>query len=127
MRVSLDDPGDDVTLMARVLAIGVVMLGIAQPLHDHLLGGHRGDPTEVGRCLVRFWLPWARELDLDLAGAEVGYGKRVSDAVDVQARRRVIGRDDSSGQALLTLRHRDQASDRASPVPRFGQGAVDAG
>ena len=46
----LHDAGDDVADPALVLAEGHVALGLAQALHDHLLGGDRGDPPEVGGC-----------------------------------------------------------------------------
>ena len=48
----LDHTGDDVALAARVLAERRVVLGVAQPLQDDLLGGGRGDPAEAGRGVV---------------------------------------------------------------------------
>ena len=46
----LDDAGDDVALAARVLLVLHLALGLADALEDHLLGGLRGDATEVGRA-----------------------------------------------------------------------------
>ena len=42
LRVGLDDAGDNVALPAGVLAERLVVLGVAQPLQDHLPRGHRG-------------------------------------------------------------------------------------
>src|SRR3712207_8915648 len=50
--VRLHDAADDVALLAGVLAEGLLVLGVAQPLHDDLLGGAGGDPAEVGRGVV---------------------------------------------------------------------------
>ncbi len=48
----LDDPGDDVALLAGELAELLLVLGVAQPLQDHLARGGRGDPAEAGRGVV---------------------------------------------------------------------------
>ncbi len=49
----LDDAGDDVALLAGELAELHVVLGVAQPLQDDLLGGGRRDPAEaLGRVVV---------------------------------------------------------------------------
>ena len=45
----LDDPGDQLVHAVLVLLEHHVALGLADPLEDHLLGGLRGDPAEVGR------------------------------------------------------------------------------
>ena len=50
--VVLHDAADDVALAAGPLAEGVLVLGVAQPLQDDLLGGHRRDPAEVLRGVV---------------------------------------------------------------------------
>ena len=49
----LDDPGDDVALLAGELPEPDLVLGVAQPLEHDLLGGRRGDPAEaLGRVVV---------------------------------------------------------------------------
>jgi hypothetical protein len=48
----LDDPGDDVALLAGELAVPDLVLGVAQPLQDDLLGRGGRDPAEVGRGVV---------------------------------------------------------------------------
>ena len=40
-------PGDEVAVLAGVLAEVHLVLGVAQPLQDDLLGGRRRDPAEV--------------------------------------------------------------------------------
>ena len=50
--VGLHHAGDDVALAPGVLAEGLVVLGVAQPLQDHLPRRHRRDPAEVGRGVV---------------------------------------------------------------------------
>ena len=50
--VRLDDAGDQVAVAADVLAEVHLVGGLAQPLQDDLLGGHRGDPAEVVRGVV---------------------------------------------------------------------------
>ena len=42
-------PGDDLALTVDVLLVHHRALGLADPLLDHLLGGHRGDAAEVVR------------------------------------------------------------------------------
>ena len=51
------DAGDDVALLAGELAELDVVLGVAQPLQDDLLGGRRGDPAEAGRGVVELARP----------------------------------------------------------------------
>ena len=46
----LDDAGDDVAFAAGVLLVLHLALGLADALEDHLLGGLRGDATEVARA-----------------------------------------------------------------------------
>ena len=50
--VDLQRAGDQVTLFARVLAVGHLALGLAQALHQHLLGGLGHDPAEVVRVVL---------------------------------------------------------------------------
>ena len=50
--VGLDDAGDDVALRPRYSPKVCVVLGVAQPLEDDLLGGAGRDPAEVGRGVV---------------------------------------------------------------------------
>src|SRR6476660_3130566 len=50
--VRLDHAGDQVTVPADVLAEVHLVGRLAQPLQDHLLGRHRGDPAEVMRGVV---------------------------------------------------------------------------
>ena len=52
LRVGLHHPGDDVALAPGVLAEGLVVLGVAQPLQDDLAGSHGRHPAEVGRRVV---------------------------------------------------------------------------
>ena len=66
----LDDPGDHLADAVLVLLEHHVALGLADPLEDHLLGGLRGDPAEVGRRDVA-----ARDLVLvlgELLGVDLG-------------------------------------------------------
>ena len=55
----LDDAGDQVALAPDVLAERDVVLGLAQPLQDHLPRGRRGDPAEVVRGVVELASPGA--------------------------------------------------------------------
>ena len=48
----LDDPADDVALLAGELAQHLLVLGVAQPLHDDLPGRGRRDPAEAVRGVV---------------------------------------------------------------------------
>jgi hypothetical protein len=48
----LDHAGHDVALAAGELAERLLVLGVAQPLQDDLLGGGGSDPPEPGRCVV---------------------------------------------------------------------------
>ena len=48
----LDDAGDEIAFAAFVEVEDLLALGIAQPLHDDLLGGLRGDPAEVVRGVL---------------------------------------------------------------------------
>ncbi len=48
----LDNPGDHLVLTIRILPIGDLLLGLAQSLHDDLLGRHRRDPAEIGRRVL---------------------------------------------------------------------------
>ena len=50
--MGLHDAADDVALLADVLAERLLVLGVAQPLHDDLLGGAGRDPAEVGGGVV---------------------------------------------------------------------------
>ena len=50
----LDDSGDDVALATAELAEDLLVLQVAQPLHDHLPRGGGGDPAETGRGVVEF-------------------------------------------------------------------------
>ena len=40
-------PGDDLALLGGELAVGALVLGVAQPLHDHLARGGGRDPPEA--------------------------------------------------------------------------------
>src|SRR4051812_41126032 len=50
--VGLDDAADDVAFLAGVLPEGLLVLGVAQPLDDDLLGRAGRDPAEVGGGVV---------------------------------------------------------------------------
>jgi len=50
--VALHDTGDDLALLGGELAVGALVLGVAQPLQDDLPGGGRGDPAEPLRRVV---------------------------------------------------------------------------
>ena len=78
----LDDAGDDVALAARVLLVLHLPLRLADALEDDLLGGLRGDATEVGGRVV----PLARDVavlvellrdHLDRAGLHVDLDERL--------------------------------------------------
>ena len=63
----LDHAGDEVALAAGVLAEVHLVLGVAQPLQDDLLGGRRRDPAEVVRGVVP--LPHHAAVLVELLGA----------------------------------------------------------
>jgi hypothetical protein len=60
----LDDPGDDVALLAGELAVADVVLGVAQPLQHDLLRGGRRDPAEPLGGVVELPDPVALVVDL---------------------------------------------------------------
>src|SRR6266536_5608038 len=68
--VRLYHPGDQVTVPAGVLPEVHLVGGLPQPLQDHLLGGHRGDPAEVVRSVVV--LPEQTALAVQLLGVHRG-------------------------------------------------------
>ena len=60
---ALDDAVDDLTHPVLVLVVLLLALHLAHPLHDHLLGGLRGDAAEVDR---------RQRVDDELAEADAG-------------------------------------------------------
>jgi hypothetical protein len=86
--VGLDDARDDVALVAGVLAVGVVVLGVAQPLDDDLLGGHRGDPSEVRRGVIELLDQFTV---LAVLGGPDCDGPALAVNLDPRMRHRVIG------------------------------------
>ena len=110
----LDDARDDVALLAGELAEPDVVLGVAQPLQDDLLGGRGGDPAEASgvsshsrddlallvalRGLHRHVAGLAVELDprvLVRAGcAVVGDQQRLLDGVDEHVERDLLLADE---------------------------------
>ena len=109
----LDDAGDDVALAAGVLLVLHLALRLADALEDHLLGGLRGDATEVVGRVV----PLARDVavlvellrdHLDLAGLHVDLDERLLGRVGhalVRGEERVRERleHDLDRDALLAL------------------------
>ncbi len=80
---ALDEAVDDFALAVLVLVVLTLALGLAHPLHDHLLGGLRGDAAKVDRRQrlgqevsgLGFGIALARLVDDDL-------GERVLDQLD---------------------------------------------
>jgi hypothetical protein len=88
----LDDARDDVALLADELAVRHVVLGLAQALHDHLLGGGRRDPAEAGRGVVPLAQQLARLVHLLRPDGDVPVGAVELDAgVLGMARRALVG------------------------------------
>ncbi len=101
--IPLDDTADDIALAGGELAVVLLVLGISQPLQDHLTRGGRGDPTETLRRVVPFrddiavFVGFARH-HLDHAGLAVDLDTRLGlVALGVAVRReqrRLDGVDD---------------------------------
>ena len=74
--VALDHAGDDVAFAGRELAVGLLVLRVAQPLQHHLTCRRRGDAAETLRGVVPLaddvavFVGFARD-DLDLTGLAV--------------------------------------------------------
>src|SRR5271165_3575343 len=85
----------------------------------------------AGRSKLRLRVP---ELHLDGAGTKRGVPEAAPGPLDVQGDPVRVGCDDPAGDGPgnpgipgVVDGDLDEASDRASPVPRIGQRAVDAG
>ena len=115
----LDDPGDEVALLAEELPEPHVVLGVAQPLEHDLLGRGRGDPAEaLGGVVV---LPHLGAVVVELGGehgdvpglavqddAGVVLGAR---ALVVRREQRLLDRlhEDVEGDLLLAFEHPQDA------------------
>ena len=132
----LDHPGHDIALAARVFAEGQLVLGITEPLQDHLPCGGGGDPAEAVRRVVilpdyfaviaRFPGPdsyvAAAPVHLDpcrrrrAVAAVVGDKQRVLDRLDGQVHRDVLlglqAAQDIKVNVHLSLRPRRRARRR---------------
>ena len=97
----LDDPGDELAFLARVLLVLRFPLDVADALQDDLLGRLRGDAPEVVRGVVPFAddLPLLVKLlrdDVDVAGLDVDLDERLLRGV----RHPLVGGDERVGERL---------------------------
>src|SRR3954449_4874766 len=115
----LDDPGDDVALLAGELTELDVILGVPQTLQHDLLCGGRSDPAEAGRGVVVLRELVALLVDLGGEDRDVpGLAVQLDAGVGLRARRLVVRRQESlldgldedvEGDLLLALQ---RAEDR---------------
>ncbi len=101
MIAALHDAGDEVALPAFVQVVDLLALGIAQTLHDDLLGGRRGDATEVVRGVLPLVDDVAVLVELlavhdDLAGVRVDGDPGLLGG----ARGALVGRDERVGEGI---------------------------
>src|SRR5262249_45628552 len=78
--VALDDPGDDVAFASRELAVGLLVLRVAEPLQHHLTRGGGGDAAESFGGVV----PLADDVAVDI-GLPRDDGDLTGLAVDLDA------------------------------------------
>ena len=120
--VRLHDAADDVALLAGVLAEGLLVLGVAQPLHDDLLGGAGRDPAEVGGGVV----PLADDLAVgaELLGQD---GDLAALAVDVHAHvlGGAVGVPVGGHEGRLDRLDHRVGGDALLPLDRLERGDVD--
>ena len=97
----LDDAGDDLAFLARVLLVLALALDVADALEDDLLRGLRGDASEVVGCVVplandiAFLVELLRD-HLDLAGLDVDLDQRLFG----RARHALVRRHERVGERL---------------------------
>ena len=110
--VALHDAGDDLALLGGELAVGPLVLGVAQPLQDDLARGGGGDPAEALRGVVPLGL------DAAVRGQLLGdHPHRAGLAVDVDPGVRLVAVGVLVGGEQRRLDGLDAPSRTGCPCP----------